>query len=75
MSQTPVHTDISRLLEILRATGKKYDLDKITRAFEYAREMHEGQMRVSGEPYISHPVGYRFDLRRAAARYGRGLLG
>lgn len=56
MSQTPVHTDISRLLEILRATGKKYDLDKITRAFEYAREMHEGQMRVSGEPYISHPV-------------------
>lgn len=56
MSQAPVHTDISRLLEILRATGKKYDLDKITRAFEYAREMHEGQMRVSGEPYISHPV-------------------
>ena len=56
MSQTPVHTDISRLLEILRATGKKYDLDKITRAFEYARELHEGQLRVSGEPYISHPV-------------------
>ncbi len=56
MSDSPVRTDISRLLEILGATGKKYDLGKVTRAFEYAKEMHEGQFRVSGEPYISHPV-------------------
>ncbi|MBE6633539.1 MAG: bifunctional (p)ppGpp synthetase/guanosine-3',5'-bis(diphosphate) 3'-pyrophosphohydrolase [Ruminococcaceae bacterium] len=51
-----VHTDISRLLEILRATGKKYDLEKIKQAFEYARELHCGQFRVSGEEYISHPI-------------------
>ena len=49
-------TGIDRLLEMLRATGKKYDLDKIQRAYEYARELHEGQFRASGEPYISHPV-------------------
>ncbi|MBQ9806654.1 MAG: bifunctional (p)ppGpp synthetase/guanosine-3',5'-bis(diphosphate) 3'-pyrophosphohydrolase [Clostridia bacterium] len=51
-----VHTDITRLLDILRATGKKYDTEKITAAYEYARELHEGQFRVSGEAYISHPI-------------------
>ena len=57
MSSNPsVHTDISRLLDILRATGKKYDLEKINNAFEYAKELHEGQFRVSGEAYISHPI-------------------
>ena len=56
MSNSAVHTDITRLLEILRATGKKYDLDKIRAAYEYASEMHRGQTRASGEPYISHPV-------------------
>ena len=56
MSNSAVHTDITRLLEILRATKKKYDTDKIQAAFEYANEMHRGQMRASGEPYISHPI-------------------
>ena len=51
-----VHTDIKRLLDLLRATGKKYDLEKISRAYEYARELHDGQFRVSGEAYISHPI-------------------
>ena len=56
MGNTAVHTDITRLLEILRATGKKYDTDKIRAAYEYANEMHRGQVRASGEPYISHPI-------------------
>lgn len=56
MSNSAVHTDITRLLEILRATGKKYDLEKIGAAYEYANEMHKGQLRASGEPYISHPI-------------------
>ena len=56
MSNSAVHTDITRLLEILRATGKKYDTDKITAAFDYANELHSGQFRASGEAYISHPV-------------------
>lgn len=44
------------LLNLLSATNKKYDIDMIVRAYEYARDLHEGQYRVSGEPYISHPV-------------------
>ena len=50
------NTDINNLLNILQLTGKRYDIDKITRAYEYAKSLHEGQFRVSGEPYISHPV-------------------
>ncbi len=47
---------IEQLLEILANNGKKYDLEKIKKAFLYADEMHEGQLRQSGEPYISHPI-------------------
>ncbi len=56
MSQPAVHTDITRLLDILRATGKKYDIQKITEAYEYAKTLHDGQFRVSGDAYISHPI-------------------
>ncbi len=51
-----VHTDITRLLELLSATEKKYDIRKIREAYEYAKELHEGQFRASGEAYISHPI-------------------
>ena len=50
------HTDIKRLLNILKATGKQYDVEKIKKAFEYAEALHDGQYRASGEPYISHPI-------------------
>ena len=50
------HTDIERLCDLLRFTGKKYDIDKIRRAYDYAYKLHEGQFRASGEMYISHPV-------------------
>ena len=54
--ETNTTVGIQRLLDILKATGKKYQLDKITAAYEYARDLHEGQFRVSGDPYISHPI-------------------
>jgi len=49
-------TDIPDLIEKLKNSGKKYDIEKIRMAGEYAKALHEGQFRVSGEPYISHPV-------------------
>ena len=55
MEQT-AHVGIDRLLEILRATGKKYDLDKIQAAYTYAAGLHEGQFRNSGDAYITHPI-------------------
>ena len=48
--------DVNRLLNMLKATGKRYDLEKIKRAYDYAAVLHEGQFRQSGEPYISHPL-------------------
>ena len=50
------HNDITKLITMLKATGKKYDIEKINRAYEYARTLHEGQFRASGEAYISHPI-------------------
>ncbi len=55
MDQT-AHVGIDRLLDILKATGKKYDLEKIQAAYDYAAGLHEGQFRVSGEAYITHPI-------------------
>ena len=49
-------TDIPSLIEKLSSNGKKYDLEKIRVVGEYAQSLHEGQFRVSGDPYISHPV-------------------
>ncbi|MBQ9080467.1 MAG: bifunctional (p)ppGpp synthetase/guanosine-3',5'-bis(diphosphate) 3'-pyrophosphohydrolase [Clostridia bacterium] len=56
MDNQKVELNISRLLEVLKSTGKKYDTEKIQRAFEYANALHEGQFRASGEAYISHPI-------------------
>ena len=47
---------VENLLSMLNASGKKYDTEKIIRAYYYADELHEGQFRKSGEPYIYHPI-------------------
>ena len=49
-------TTVQQLIDKLVASGKKYDIEKIKAAGEYAESLHEGQFRVSGDPYISHPV-------------------
>lgn len=50
------HDGITNLITMLKATGKKYDIEKIEQAYKYAEALHEGQFRASGEPYISHPI-------------------
>ena len=55
-SMSTTHNDITKLITMLKATGKKYDIEKIENAYEYARTLHEGQFRASGEAYISHPI-------------------
>ncbi|MBO5204262.1 MAG: bifunctional (p)ppGpp synthetase/guanosine-3',5'-bis(diphosphate) 3'-pyrophosphohydrolase [Clostridia bacterium] len=56
MSKESSAGSISKLIEMLVATGKNYDIEKIRNAADYAGELHAGQFRVSGEPYISHPI-------------------
>lgn len=47
---------IEKLLFILKKTGKNYDLDKIQSVYLFAKEVHTGQFRNSGEEYITHPI-------------------
>ena len=54
------------LLDVIETGEKNYDLDKIKSAFIYASGLHEGQFRLSGEPYISHPV----EVARIVAELG-----
>ncbi|MBQ4036926.1 MAG: bifunctional (p)ppGpp synthetase/guanosine-3',5'-bis(diphosphate) 3'-pyrophosphohydrolase [Clostridia bacterium] len=48
--------DTVQLFSILDESGKKYDKEKIQRAFLYAEKAHCGQFRKSGEEYIYHPL-------------------
>ena len=48
--------ELRRLVEILSKNEERYDIEKIIGAYEYAKSLHEGQFRVSGDPYISHPI-------------------
>ncbi|MDO4664779.1 MAG: bifunctional (p)ppGpp synthetase/guanosine-3',5'-bis(diphosphate) 3'-pyrophosphohydrolase [Actinomycetaceae bacterium] len=54
--QKTVAAPIEPLVRALRANHPKADIALIERAYETAKKYHEGQMRKSGEPYITHPV-------------------
>ena len=44
---------------------KEYNLDEVEivkKAYEYADNLHKGQFRQSGEPYISHPLNVAYIL-------------
>lgn len=46
-----------KLYQTLESSGMgKEDLEKVKKAYEFARNAHEGQKRRSGEPFIIHPV-------------------
>ncbi len=44
------------LLQALRSSGRDYDIEKIDMAYKFANEAHKDQKRLSGEPYMIHPV-------------------
>ncbi len=44
------------LIALVRKYNPKTNAKQIRAAFDYGRDMHEGQLRHSGEPYFSHPV-------------------
>ena len=44
------------LIKTVRATHPKADVRLIERAYEVAAQQHAGQVRKSGDPYITHPL-------------------
>jgi GTP pyrophosphokinase len=53
------------------------DLDIIERAYIYSARVHEGQVRLSGEPYLSHPLevaGILTDMKLDPESVAAGIL-
>jgi GTP pyrophosphokinase len=48
--------EFEQLLASLREARPKDDLSAVEKAYRFASQYHAGQMRASGEPYMSHPV-------------------
>ncbi|MCX7721180.1 MAG: bifunctional (p)ppGpp synthetase/guanosine-3',5'-bis(diphosphate) 3'-pyrophosphohydrolase [Dictyoglomus thermophilum] len=49
-------TEDALLQELLEKGKEKYSSENLKKAFIFAENAHKGQMRKSGEPYITHPV-------------------
>ena len=47
---------LETLLKKIKQNNPSTDLDPVIKAFEFSRAKHEGQFRVSGEPFFMHPV-------------------
>ena len=58
-----------QVLDIYLASRHRRKVDIITKAFNFARQAHKGVRRLSGEPYIMHPIAV---ARIAAEEMGLG---
>ncbi|MEV6054108.1 HD domain-containing protein [Streptomyces sp. NPDC052107] len=58
---------ISHVVEAHRAHHPDADLDPLRRAYVLAESSHRGQMRKSGEPYITHPLAVTLILAELGA--------
>ena len=70
-------TEVEALIDRARAYHPNMDADLLRRAYAYAAEKHEGQLRRSGEPYITHPLAVATiltELEMDDATLAAGLL-
>ena len=75
MAQASV--SIEQLLEKVETYLPEEKLRLVQDAYAYANDLHSGQLRRSGEPYIQHPVNaaiYLADLNLDAATIAAALL-
>ena len=50
------NSGLKRLIETLESYMTPEQIEPVARAYEFGALAHQGQKRLSGEPYISHPV-------------------
>lgn len=67
-SSTAYASDLDELIRIVRSNHPKSDYPVIERAFKVAETAHKGQLRKSGEEYITHPLA----VARILADLGSG---
>jgi GTP pyrophosphokinase len=68
---------IEELIEKIQSYSPGANVDTIRRAYDFSAETHQGQRRLSGEPYLTHPLqvaGIIADLRLDVASVATGLL-
>jgi guanosine-3',5'-bis(diphosphate) 3'-pyrophosphohydrolase len=53
---------ITDILDKVAENKPDADLDIIDRAYIYSAKVHDGQMRLSGEPYLTHPLEVAYIL-------------
>ncbi|MEK7299175.1 MAG: HD domain-containing protein, partial [Candidatus Margulisiibacteriota bacterium] len=74
MSKHKTSEDLfERIRQYLPASG----VDRVIRAYEFAKRAHEGQLRKSGDDYITHPLQVAYilaDLEQDAATISAALL-
>lgn len=56
--------DIDTLIEEIIKRDPNADIDKVKRAYKFAEDAHKDQKRLSGEPYIIHPLEVSIILAR-----------
>jgi len=49
-------TKLQQIIQNLNNCGRTFNKDLIKKAYNFARHAHEGQKRLTGEPYFTHPV-------------------
>ncbi|MBR2300581.1 MAG: HD domain-containing protein, partial [Bacteroidaceae bacterium] len=54
--EAAISAAFQELLDIYLASQHRKKVEKITKAFNFARQAHKGVKRHSGEPYIMHPL-------------------
>lgn len=54
MAEVPIFSEIKE--KLIEQKRSEEDIKKIEQAYLYAKQLHEGQYRISEEPYIVHPV-------------------
>jgi GTP pyrophosphokinase len=68
---------IEGILDKIQEYNPQADVDPVMRAYVFAAKAHKGQERISGEPYLSHPLevaGILTELRMDIATIAAGLL-
>ena len=68
---------ITDILDKMVEYNSEADLDVVDRAYVYSARVHDGQVRLSGEPYLSHPLevaGILADMKLDPVSVAAGLL-
>ena len=62
MQEANIEYTIENIVEKMKKNNRRSDIKLITKAYEFAKSNHGDQLRMSGEPYIVHPVQVAYIL-------------